>query len=153
MRNSFQTIEKWVLCENTFKQLLLTHPVVLTEEGENQFFKILRGASGANPGEPSADKLFLKSNHSSKMLSAFLHPSHGNPKSGLKYIIYGGSTMHPAQHILDMDVQSSCISGQAVYLNITLPNSSSTFEWYDLSDENLIPHTDMISDNNFIDHA
>ena len=35
MRNSFQTIETWVLCENSFKQLLVTHPVVLTEEGTN----------------------------------------------------------------------------------------------------------------------
>ena len=35
MRNPFQTIEKWVLRENPFKQLLVTHPVVLTEEGAN----------------------------------------------------------------------------------------------------------------------
>ena len=36
MRNSFQKTEKWVLCENSFKQLLVTHPVVLTEEGANE---------------------------------------------------------------------------------------------------------------------
>ena len=28
--------KKWVLRENLFKQLLVNHPVVLTEEGENQ---------------------------------------------------------------------------------------------------------------------
>ena len=25
--------QKWVVCENSFKQLLATHPVVLTEDG------------------------------------------------------------------------------------------------------------------------
>ena len=35
MRNSFHKTKKWVLRENTFKKLLVIHPVVLTEEGEN----------------------------------------------------------------------------------------------------------------------
>ena len=35
MRNSFQKIKNGVLRENSFKQLLVTRPVVLTEEGAN----------------------------------------------------------------------------------------------------------------------
>ena len=33
--NSFQTIENWVLRENSFIQLLLTCSVVITEKGTN----------------------------------------------------------------------------------------------------------------------
>ena len=53
---------------------------------------------------------FFKSNNLSKMLSAFLHPSPRNPKSGLKSRIHGSRTMHRAQHVIDMDAQPSCTS-------------------------------------------
>ena len=55
------------------------------------------------------------------MLSAFLHPSLRNPKSGLKYRIRRSWTIYQAQHVLDMDAQSSCMDQQ----QISLPNRKS----------------------------
>ena len=62
-RNSFRNFLHWVLCENSFKQLLMTHPIVITNKGTNWSWKFWEGLT-----KNEFANCDVRSNHSRKYL-------------------------------------------------------------------------------------